>query len=35
MADVFETEVDARIAIALMPAPFTDAGIVFTVEATD
>jgi hypothetical protein len=34
-ADIFATEVDARVAIALTIAAFKRTGIVFTVEAPD
>jgi hypothetical protein len=35
MADTFTAELDARIAIALMPEVFTVAGTVFSVEVDD
>jgi hypothetical protein len=34
-ADVFATEVDARVAIALTAGPFKRTGIVFSVETAD
>jgi hypothetical protein len=34
-AHVFATEVDARVAIAVMAGPFKKTGIVFSVEVAD
>jgi hypothetical protein len=35
LADVFDTQDDARQAIALMPGVFNDTGIRFTIQPTD
>jgi hypothetical protein len=35
MAGVFETETDARIAIAKLPRAFGDVGLIFYVERAD
>jgi len=32
-ADVFATETDARVAIATMPQPFKESGLIFSIES--